>query len=298
MRHFKFSCAIALLLQTPSAAAEIMAVPWFDNKPVSEKYERVTTEQHAELEAAFLALFRDQHEQPVSAFYELYQHQWQRGEQQRQALLAASKPDLGWGLWGYQPAQAPKVFLQAPHRFYDRGTAHIAEIGWRANLAELMMMSSVHRNTGAMQEPAVNSDISNARRSALLAASEAWLAVNPEGVIVQLHGFAKEKRKTMPGKRADIILSHGTNARFLPDSRLQAIQSCLISLLNVQVLRYPDQVGELGGTQNNVARALARWSKSEQLVHVELSREVRAMLVDDPDTTEKALRCIAGAVAE
>lgn len=291
MRHFRFTCAIGLLLQTLPALADTPGVPWFAEVPRSDYYERVSTAQHAALEASFLSLFRERSGDDIAKFFDLQRADWGDHE----VLLAASKPDLGWGVWGYNPASEYKLFLQAPHRFFDIDTAVIAEVAWRDNMAQLYMLNSVHRNAGKKQDPRANSDISNARRSALLAASEAWLAVNPAGTIAQLHGFAKSKRSTVQGRQADIILSHGTRERFLPGTRLQEVQACLANLLNVQVLRYPEETGELGGTKNNVASAMRRWGKSEQFIHVEMSRGVRAMLAADPEKAQQALRCIAGA---
>lgn len=291
MRHFKLICALGLLLHALPAQSEAAGVPWFEDVPRSDYYHDVTPASQAALEEAYLLWFRDHEDGAITAFYELQRESWQ----EQDVILAASKPDLGWGVWGYRPDDEQNMFLQAPHRFYDLDTAVIGEMGWQAGLAGLFMMNSVHRNAGQQQEPMVNSDISNARRSALLAASEAWLAVNPHGIIVQLHGYAKSKRETPQGQHADIILSHGTKERFLTDTRLHHIQDCLTRLLDVQVLRYPDEVGELGGTQNNVAKALASWGKSEQFIHVEMSRAVRETLVNDPTKTQQALQCIAGA---
>lgn len=294
MRHFKLSCALGLLLHALPAQSESAGIPWYENVPRSDYYQSVTPAKQTVLEESFLALFRDHQSDALTEFYDLQRADWREHE----VMLAASKPDLGWGVWGYRPQARQQIFLQAPHRFFDLDTAAIAEMGWQAGIAELFMMNSVHRHAGQVQDPVVNSDMSSARRSALLAASEAWLAVNPDGIIVQLHGFATAKRETPEARSAGIILSHGTRERFLTDTRLHSIQACLTRLLNVQVLRYPEQVGELGGTLNNVAKALASWGKSEQFIHVEMSREVRETLVKDEEKTRLALQCIAGAASE
>lgn len=294
MRYFKLLCVIGLAMQVLPSQAETTQVPWFENVPRSDFYERVSSPNQAALEASFLSLFRSGNNGGLDEFYQLQSLQWQ----EQDVILAASKAELGWGAVGYRHSHSDAVFLQTPHRYFDLHTAAIAEAGWKADLAQVYMSNSIHRRAGQEQKPKVNSDISNARRSALLAASEAWVAENPDGVIVQLHGYAKDKRSTEAGRSADIILSHGTNEQFLRETRLHSIQACLTSLLGVNVLRYPDEVGELGGTQNNVAQALAEWGKSEQFVHVEMSREVRDLLVSDQSKSLQALQCMVGASGE
>ncbi|MFC0445532.1 hypothetical protein ACFOD1_05650 [Pseudidiomarina halophila] len=294
MRYFKFYCAIGLLLQALPVQSQTLEVPWFDNVPRSDYYQSVSSPNQAALEASFLSLFRDQREDGLTEFYQLQRAPWQNLE----VILASSKTQLGWGAFGYRPSSENAVFLQTPHRYFDLHTAAIAETAWQHDLAQVYMSNSIHRYAGQEQKPKTNSDISNARRSPLLAASEAWMAEQPDGVIVQLHGYAKSKRVTEAGRSADIILSHGTSDQFMHETRLHEIQSCLAAQLNVTVLRYPEEVGELGGTQNNVAQALARWGKSEQFVHVEMSRGVRDSLVSDKDKTLRAMQCIVGAASE
>ncbi|RUO63653.1 hypothetical protein [Pseudidiomarina insulisalsae] len=293
MRYFNLSCVIVFLLQALPAQAQTEPVPWFDTVPRSDYYERVSTSNQAALEASFVALFRGGND-GLSEFYTIERLPWQEHE----VVVAASHPELGWGAFGYRPTHPVSVFLQTPHRYFDLHTAVIAETGWTNDLVQLYMSNSIHRYAGQNQKPKVNSDISNARRSPLLAASEAWIAENPEGVIVQLHGYSKSKRSTVEGRNSDIILSHGTTEQFMHETRLHEIQTCLTALLNVTVLRYPAEVGELGGTQNNVAQALASWGKSEQFVHVEMSRGVRDALAGDQQTTLNALQCMVGASHE
>lgn len=284
MRHFNCIGFVVLLLAALGTFAAETELPWFNELPDSERYQRVSTLQHVALEEAFLALFRQQQSAEVGDFYDV--------KQTGEVVLASSHPELGWGAWSYWNKAPNQVFLQIPHRFYDLDTDVFAQLAWQQKLAQLVMMNSVHRYSGKQQQPTVNSDISNARHSPLLAASEAWLAVNPEGLIVQLHGFSQSKRATERGKTADIILSHGNSDKFLNWRRLSGIQSCLQDTLAVSVVRYPQQVGELGGTLNNVAKALKRWRKSEQFIHVEMSREVRQLMARDKQAATRVLQCL------
>lgn len=292
MRRFSFACFIGLLLHSLGLRAAESDMPWFDQLPQSDHYKRVSTLEHVALENAFLSFFREQKTQQFSQFYQFQSHLRGAAETEDPVMLARSQSELGWGAWGYWKNAPNAVFLQIPHRFYDLNTDVFAEVAWQKKMVQMVMLNSIHRFNGQQQQPKINSDLSNARRSPLLAASEAWLAVNPEGLIVQLHGFSQAKRKSQRAAKADIILSHGSNDRFLNGTRLQRVQACLENELGVQVVRYPDQVGELGGTLNNVAKALKRWRKSEQFIHVEMSYSVRKQLAKDKQQAARVLQCI------
>lgn len=294
MRYFKFLGVLGVILQSISCQSETFAMPWFENLSPAEKYQAVSPADQVELEHAFLSLFRDLNADGLEKFYEITAHT----EDDLEVLLGASSAELGWGAFAYQAKSKKPVFLQTPHRYFDVHTGLIAETGWRQGLAQVYMTNSIHRSRGQQQNPRINSDISNAARSALLAASEAWVAVNPDGLIVQLHGYAKDNRITEAGRSADIIISHGTDQLYRYGTRLQRIQECLVESLEVTVLRYPEQIGELGGTQNNVAQALASWGKSEQFIHVEMSRGVRDLLAVDQAKTLEVLQCIVGDAKE
>lgn len=295
MRYFNLlSITFIFAMQTFVTNAESIDVPWHISDPRSDSYKRVSNTHQSALEASFLSLFRNGDGSGLNEFYTLEKATWSGHD----IVLAASNNNLGWGSFAYQHSSSNAIFLQAPHRYFDLHTGAIATMGWKASLAEAYMTNSIHRHAGQSQKPKVNSDISNARRSPLLAASEAWITENAEGIIVQLHGYAKNKRTTQAARDADIILSHGTKERFFQSNNLHRIQTCLTALLNVNVLRYPEQVGELGGTQNNVAQALADWGKSEQFIHVEMSREVRDSLVADHALAINALKCITEAPTE
>lgn len=290
MRYFKFLGVLGVLLQSMSSQSETFAMPWFDDLSPAENYQAVSPAEQIDLEASFLSLFRDFDVDGLSKFYEISAH----NEENLEVILGASKLELGWGVFAYQTKYKNPVFLQAPHRYFDIHTGTIADTGWRQGIAQVYMTNSAHRAVGQEQNPKLNSDISNASRSALLAASEAWIAANPDGVIVQLHGYSKGNRITDAGRSADIIISHGTGQLYRYGTRLQQIQECLLDSLEVTVLRYPEQVGELGGTQNNVAQALASWGKSEQFIHVEMSRGVRDLLANDQAKALEVLQCIVG----
>lgn len=282
MRLTNILAALALLVSFcwPAAAQQ----QWLQKLPRDEHYQRVTTLNYVALEKAFLTLFQQQDTAALQPYY--------RMTTDDNAVFGISEPELGWGAWTYQPSAAWPVFLQIPHRFYDLDTRHFATLAQQHQLAQVVMINTVPRYQGEQQQPEVNSDLSNARRSPLLAATEAWLAVNPQGLVVQLHGFAKSNRLTAAAQQADAIISHGSDDRFINDQRLRTIQQCLQQQLAIKVLRFPAQVSELGGTLNNAAQALGRWRKQTQFVHLELNRPLRKRLAKHPQQAQALLRCV------
>lgn len=256
---------------------------WLQKLPRGEHYQRVTTIDYVALEKAFLALFQHQDAAALQSYYNITELD--------SAYRGVSESNLGWGVWTYQPQATYPVFLQIPHRFHDLDTRHFAHLAQQLQLAQVVMINTVPRYQGAQQQPPLNSDLSNARRSPMLAATEAWLAATPQGLVVQLHGFSQNNRMSQTAQQAEVIISHGSDQRFIDDSRLRDIQQCLQETLAVDVKRFPSQVSELGGTLNNVAKALGRWRKQTQFIHVELNRSLRERLAQQPQQAEQLLRC-------
>jgi hypothetical protein len=118
--------------------------------------------------------------------------------------------------------------------------------------------------------------------------TRAFAAVYPDGLIVQLHGFAG--RRT-PGRRqgpADVILSDGTR---LPPPGLRDLAACLGPHFDAGVALFPGDVEELGGTANAQGELLRRLGH-RGFVHVELSPEARRSLKRNGDLRRTFLRCL------
>ncbi len=200
-----------------------------------------------------------------------------------------SRADFGWGRLVVYSSKA-KLLVQVPHRFYDRGTWQIAK-QWRSHetLAALMV-NTVHR----YGEGRHSRDFSTAPNNAFLAAAEAFIATRPEGIVVQLHGFSRHKRKTAAGAVANVVLSYGRKAVRKELQKLTRMANCINKTFKVNVLVYPIEVEELGGTQNIIAKAFVAQGFKDRFIHIELDADFRAFLKMEKAQSMRLYDCISG----
>lgn len=192
------------------------------------------------------------------------------------ALADIPASPAGRGLFAYRPGGL-QILLSAPHQFHDIRTGEIAGL-----MFEELGMSAVAFNTAPR-----SLRLSDGRLSDLgkLTATHfnffhlAFHAAFPEGRVVQLHGFAAEKRESAAARSADIILSNGTER---PDAGTKAVAGCL-RRAGILARIYPDEVTELGGTTNaTLAALISAGSPVGSFLHVEMSRPLRDQLSKDP----------------
>ena len=109
------------------------------------------------------------------------------------------------------------------------------------------------------------------------------------GRIVQLHGFERTRRASSAAQLVDIIVSDGTRA---PGRRIFDLADCLSrSLAPKQVAVYPNDVAELGALTNRQGQAL-RSEGFDGFVHLEMSAQLRASLVQDPKLRNALASCL------
>lgn len=171
------------------------------------------------------------------------------------------------------------VLLSAPHQFRDLGTGIIA-----AQLMETMDFRGLAVNTAPrdLGVPGIagDSDLSDLSDTHFNAFHLAFFHAHPAGRVVQLHGFAKEKRRSRAGREAEVILSSGSAD---PTDGVRQMAECLTAM-GLRTLVYPQDVQELGGTTNsNLAALRAAGAPNGYFVHVEMSAETRKELRRNPD---------------
>lgn len=211
-----------------------------------------------------------------------------------EALAVHDPPDAvrGRGVYLIRDATqaAAPVFLQAPHRFKDLDTGAIA-----AELAKTGAFRMVAWNTVPRWAPDDRSDrsadLAHRDTSHFNAATAAFAAAHPDGVVVQLHGFASGKRRSAAGRSADVIVSSGTRSL---TGAAEQVRDCLRSRLGVRVRGYGDDVSELGATTNRNA-AMLRGMGFHRFVHVEMDRPLRRSLLADAEQRDQLRVCLLGA---
>ncbi len=279
-----FAMFVALMTMATSQAKPAINLDK-DDKP--QRYRAPTGYDFAQLQRGMRELFSQENGQRLQDFYQLEQFE---GSENQRILHLESQPQLGWGsLWVNHKA-TENVFIQVPHRFYDRLTASIANHIWQQSDVKAVMLNTAHRHLGKQQNS--NSDLSNAAKSPLLAASYAWIQATPDATIIQLHGFSSAKRRSEQLKAADIILSHGNKQPIQPKQAIFGVQQCLIKHLKLNVLVYPNQANELGGTKNNTVKLLRNLNKQQQFWHIELNETTRELMQKDATKALKLYSCI------
>jgi len=179
------------------------------------------------------------------------------------------------------------LLLQAPHSFKDLYTGRIALKLWMAGNAKAAAWNTVPRWYDA-QGQKVDADMAHRGETFFLAFSKAFAKRYPEGRTLQLHGFSQQKRETSQARSADIILSSGSKHL---NSSVQHFGRCLKQQLTDQVLLYPTEVSELGGTRNVISREL-RYHAAHDFIHMEMSFELRSGLRKDKDLRHRLLACL------
>ncbi|MFT4924952.1 MAG: hypothetical protein ACI8WB_001042 [Phenylobacterium sp.] len=222
--------------------------------------------------------------------------------QKNQMSLLKSKRAYGWGVLAINPAAQQALFLQVPHRFYDKWTAAISAHWWQSGQFKLAMLNTVHRHAGREQDKPINSDFSSAQNNPMLAATRAFIANFKQPVVLQLHGYSKASRNSKTAQKADVILSHGANLPTAYLVKLNKAKACLNRNIAGVVdgidegaaLVFPHDVTELGGTKNIIGKELRYMGYYQHFVHIELSLVLRQKMRDDNQLSLQVLDCITG----
>lgn len=195
----------------------------------------------------------------------------------------------GRGFYAFNARADSDTVLQAPHRFKDTGTGIIA-----LRLAESGAYRAVAWNTAARLIEAdgesYSADMAHRWDGYFMAFTQAFAAALPEARLVQLHGFATDKRRSPQAATADLIVSAGSRS---PTAAARAVADCLRPVFPDAVRLYPYEVAELGATTNLQGKLLRSLGHSG-FVHLELGGGLRARLQDDAGLRAKLCRCLAG----
>lgn len=181
------------------------------------------------------------------------------------------------------------LLLQAPHRFQDLHTGTILETIVSESPPAAAAFNSVPRRYdegGAV----VSADMAHQDTSAMLAFTMAFLHAVPDGKVIQLHGFATEKRKSSVAASADLIISDGTRD---PGPFAKAVSVCLGKTFPQQrTLLYGQDVFELGGTTNTIGKAIRAQFGGNRFLHIEASLPFRLELKDKSKIRKGLMQCL------
>ncbi|ETX01207.1 hypothetical protein [Candidatus Entotheonella palauensis] len=194
----------------------------------------------------------------------------------------------GRGLYAFRQALPYPLALQAPHSFKEYYTRQIVLDMMREGNVAAAAWNTVPRlikQYGAT----IDADLAHQEYSFFKAFSRAFAIHYAHGRILQIHGFAQQKRTTQAGATADMIISSG---RQIPTPAVLAAGQCLKQRIAGPVHIYPRDVLELGATTNAIGRALMQLGHSG-FVHLEISRGLRERMRNNASMRQSVLQCMA-----
>ncbi|MDP2828867.1 MAG: hypothetical protein Q8O37_09685 [Sulfuricellaceae bacterium] len=193
----------------------------------------------------------------------------------------------GRGFFAFFPKSVSTTALQAPHSFKDENTREIllhllAEGDFRA-----AAWNTVPRQY-ELDGMKVDADMAHLKATYFLAFSRAFARRFGAGKLVQLHGFAQEKRRSESGASAEMVISSGSRTQ---TPAVLETGGCLKRAELGEVRIYPTEIHELGATTNSSGSALRALGHAG-FVHIEMSAPSRLSILNDQTGRARLLRCL------
>jgi len=205
------------------------------------------------------------------------------------ASLISERDDecAGRGIYWLRQNASSKLAITAPHRGSDRHTGILAASLFEETSARAAAWNSAPRRPTGQCQFAI--DLARERDHLFSAFAMAFAQAEPDGLMVQLHGFEGARRDTDVAQNAAMILSNGTPN---PSERLLNIADCLsLAFAPQQILVYPGDTGELGALTNAQGQLLNE-AGFEGFVHIEIAAQLRASLIEDGALRAKLAMCL------
>lgn len=171
--------------------------------------------------------------------------------------------------------------LQAPHVPTDGLTGEILLEYAQDRLPRALAWNTVPRSRG---------DMAHLFDTDFIEFSRAFALAHPNEKIIQLHGFDADDRKTEAASGSGAIVS-ATHRR--PSNELRQAVNCLRDQVESATRLYGEDVRELGGTTNTVAKAL-RAGGYEHFIHLEAALPLRERLLADATQRRALFVCLGG----
>ncbi len=262
------------------------------------EYKTLPEEELAAAESLFgRMLAGDRSQELFNAWEKLGFHISKAQLEGRDVFALVEKPEqkLGRGFYLFPLVASGSTVLMMPHGFYDLHTRVIGQYFFGEGLFLAAAWNTVHRNkypgqirTKNLDDDPWKWDMADLPNTCFTALTKAFAKTKPQGHLVQLHGFAKAKRKSKSARDSDLILSNGTE---LPPKELLAFGDCLKINIPVMVRIYPRETRDLGALENISARIL-KGLGHEGFVHMEMSLPLRNQLRSSIRFREAVLGCM------
>ena len=186
----------------------------------------------------------------------------------------------GRGFYLFRSGLARAVAFEAPHGVPsdDMLTGELALALFEHSGAKAAAWSTVPRESV---------DLAHTDRSVFQEFTLAFAEEFADGMVIQIHGFRRDRRESPKGQQSDAILSYGTRR---PPPELERTAECLGRALETPVGYFPD-VPELGALTNEQGRGL-RAVDGPTFLHLELSYLLRKRLAAQSEDLESLAKCL------
>jgi hypothetical protein len=205
-------------------------------------------------------------------------------------LAEVAGKNRGAGALALRVAAEAPIIVEVPHSFFDEGTLPIGITVFEELGARALLVNTVHRGGVGPDDERMErarsgtseSDVAHQTQSFFHQAHLELGRIWPKAHVVQLHGFRDEKVPT-----AKIVISaSGTSASTAP------LAKALNDAFGVGTARlFPEEVDQLGGTQN--AQAQANRDESRAFVHIEMAASLRTQMVRQKSLQERFARALS-----
>ncbi|WP_432199960.1 hypothetical protein ACRAQ7_09755 [Erythrobacter sp. W53] len=196
----------------------------------------------------------------------------------------------GQGVYWLREDAGAGLAITAPHRGSDRHTGSLAATLFLETGAKAAAWNSAPRRPTKQCDAAL--DLAKEKNHVFSAFTTSFAEFAQDSLIVQLHGFDGDRRKSLAAQEAGMILSNGTER---PSEKLLDLADCLSIAFNPErVLVYPVGTRELGALQNAQGQLL-REAGFDGFVHMEISADLRAELIEDGALRGKLAACLVEA---
>jgi len=181
------------------------------------------------------------------------------------------------------------ILLQAPHAKADRYTGELAEQLFFQGNFHGVQWNSVYRYS-EIEGMSAKADMAHLEQTYWQVFTRTFANKFAQARIVQLHGYARSKRKSKQGKTSDMILSSGD---YFPSPWIQQVAICLKESIPGRVSLFPYDINELGATRNTQGKLL-RSLKHKGFLHIEMSLELRKLFLEKTELRQVLLECLKG----
>lgn len=207
-------------------------------------------------------------------------HQLRRGDDRWLVLSEGGESWRGTGVYVFRlGADVAEMIVQAPHSYFDLRTGEVAERVFESMEVRGLFFNTLHRYRPfpeASKKAAVDpSDLAHSTDSYFHMLSVEYLSAVPDGMLVQLHGYAHD---SLEERGIGVVLSDGTDS---PSATVRALRARFgDQFAGHRVALYPEETRLYGATSNAQANWVNTFGRG-RFIHVELSPELRSQLATD-----------------